>query len=137
MSTQAGATFIYTTLAADSALNAVVTGRIYEDHAPDDAPLPFVIFQSYAPVDVTSLGAKRLWTNNLWIVKGIARTLEYKGTLKTIADRIDAVLHAASGTTVDGSVWAVTREREIRYVERTEGGNQVRHLGGIYRVMAT
>jgi hypothetical protein len=137
MSTQAGATFIYATLAADAALTAQVAGRIFEDVPLQDAPLPYVIFQSYAPTDVTSLGATRLWTNNLWIVKGVARTLQYKGTVKTIADRIDAVLHAANGTTVDGTVWACTREREIRYPEQNEGGDQVRHLGGIYRIMAT
>lgn len=138
MSGQAGATFIATALKADAPLTAIVAGRVYEEMPPPgNSALPYVIFSLYAPGDVMGIGATRLWTNSLWTVKGVARTLSYKGDLGAIAGRIDAVLHGAAGSTVDGIAWALWREREIRYPEQSDAGDQVRHLGGIYRVMAT
>lgn len=137
MSSQAGASFIYSVLANDATLGALVGTRVYEDIAPRDANLPYVVFQMYAPNDVVGVGANRLWTQDLWMIKVIARQLSYKGDLQSAAKRVDALLHAADGSTVDGQVWACTREREVRYPETRDGGEQVRHLGGIYRILAS
>lgn len=138
MSAQADATFIYTILSADATLTGIVDTRIFEDTPPEEGiPLPYVIYQLYTPGDVMGVGAKRLWTNSLWTVKAIARQLSYKGDLATAAGRIDALLHQAAGVTADGTVWASTREYELRYPEKTEANDQIRHLGGIYRIMAT
>lgn len=127
--------WLNTVLAADAALAAVVGTRIYADQAPDSAPLPVVIYQVQSSRDLMALGAHRVWANTLYVVRGIAQTIAYGGNLITIADRIDAVLHAASGSTVEGEVYECVREGEFRMTE-TANGVQYRHLGGLYRILA-
>lgn len=137
MSDFAGRVFIYSTLVADATMNGHVNGRIYEGIAPSSAAFPYVIFQEYAPNDVMGMGAVRLWRNDLWIVKVLDRTESFFGNIKTIATRLDTVLHRGAGTNVEGVVWACTREQPLSQIESNEGGDQIRHLGGIYRILAT
>lgn len=138
MSDHAASSFIYSTLAGDATLNGLVGTKIYEAIAPPDAALPYVIFAEYSTREVLGMGANRLWADDMWIVRGVARQESYvTNPLKGIADRINALLHKSSGTDSYGTVWACVREERVRYPEIDEAGQQVRHLGGIYRIMAT
>lgn len=127
--------WLNTVLAADTQLAAVVGTRIYADLAPDGAALPMVVYQMQSSRDLMALGSHRVWANTLYLVRGVAQTIAYGGSLITIADRIDAALHAASGSTVEGVVYECVREGEFRLTE-TANGIQYRHLGGLYRILA-
>jgi hypothetical protein len=131
----AASKWLYTTLAADSALAAVVSTRIYADLAPQAAAHPLVVFQFQGGVDFQAVGAIRIWSNLELLIRGIDQTTTYTANLRTIAKRIDAVLHAASGSNVDGVIIACTRLRPFQLTELTDGV-QYRHLGGFYRLLA-
>jgi hypothetical protein len=124
-------------LLADSALSTVVGTRIYSDEIPEEvlAAYPCVKFDFLSGTDFNLVGAVRMWSDMLYIVRGIDETLTYGGNLKTIADRIDAVLHRASGTTSEGTVWACVRENPFRLSEPLDSG-RFKHLGGTYRFLA-
>ena len=127
--------WLYTVLAADTALAAVVGTRIYGYLAPPTATMPYVVYQQQAGHDVRGTGPTRIMADMLYVVRGIAETNSFTGNLETIANRIDAVLQAASGTNVRGVVVACVREQPFSLVESTSEG-QFRHLGGIYRLWA-
>lgn len=136
--TLAAEKWLYTVLAADGALAAVVSTRIYADRIPQDvaSPYPCVVFGHLSAVDLMGVGAYRIWANTLYVVRGIAEAESFLGNAKTIADRIDAVLHATSGATSEGTVWACTRESPFRMAETSAGGRNFVHLGGVYRILA-
>jgi hypothetical protein len=126
--------WLYTVLSGDTALAAVVGTRIYAYIAPEGAAMPYVVYQNQAGRDVRGVGPLRIMANLLYVVKVIGATNSF-GTLEVAANRIDAVLQAASGTNVRGTVIACVREQPFALVESLESG-QYRHLGGIYRLWA-
>jgi hypothetical protein len=65
----------------------------------------------------------------------LAEQASYEGDLATIANRIDAVLHAKSGINAAGTIWTCVRERPFQMAEVFEG-REVRRLGGLYRIQA-
>lgn len=125
---------IYSTLSGDATLAALVGTRIYEDVRPEAEYLgPYIVFQLQASSnDVIGLGARRVWSPLLYVVRGIARASSYGGELATIADRIDDLLHAKHIETVNGQLW-LWRERPFRMTEQTQE-TEFRHSGGIYRI---
>lgn len=127
-------TWLAAVLSGDSVLNTAVGGRIYGYVAPQGTPLPFVLFQQQAARDVAGVGPSRIMSNLLYIVKVIGQTNSFT-SLEAAANRIDAVLQAASGTNVRGAVYACVREAPFALVESTDTG-QYRHLGGQYRLFA-
>jgi hypothetical protein len=129
--------FLYARLTADAALVAAATGGIHADLAPQGTTSPWVIFQFQGGADVAGVNpSTRILVNGLWVVKGVVEAETYQGVAQAIADRIDAVLHGASGSVAGLTIESCAREAPLRYVELLEGGPQVRHLGGQYRVVA-
>lgn len=131
--------WIATVLLADVQLAAVVGTKVYADLPPQVEPpiaLPFVIFTMLSGVTLRIVGPTVVWDNCLYKVVIMAEANSFEGTLKSGADRIDAVLHAQSGTNVSGTVYACVRESPVRLTEPPEaGGRVVRQLGGIYRLL--
>jgi hypothetical protein len=125
--------WIYGVLSADAQLTAKVGNRIYSESAPQTAPLPYVVFSQQASYDLMGVGPLRIWANAIFLIRGIAETTSYGGDLGIIVNRIDAVLHAQSGSNVDGVVVAAVRERPFRLAEMSNGRN-FRHEGGQYRM---
>lgn len=123
--------WLYITLAADAALGSVVSTRIYANVAPQSSALPCVVFQQQAGRDIMGSGPIRYMSTMLYTVRVIGETGSFS-TIEAPADRIDAVLHAASGTATGGTVVACVREQPFSLVESTDG-RTFRHLGGIYR----
>lgn len=126
------------TLAADATLVALIGGagapRIYDGPAPQDAVYPYVVFQPYTRGrDVSAIGEIRIWSELPYIVKAVHRAESYADPLKTIAERIDALLHRASGAVDGGQVIACVRTSPLEYPE-VKISVQHRHLGGIYRL---
>jgi hypothetical protein len=135
--------WLYATLTADTALRNELGGappatRVFSDVAPQGTPSPWLVFSFVTADDTVGVNpGTRILVRGLWIVKGIARAESYLGALRTIADRIDAVLQAASGSTVSGVTVVLShRVRPIRYAEVDDAGVQIRHLGGLYAVVA-
>lgn len=132
----AAAQFIYGKLSADTALTAVVSTRIYNQEAPQNATYPFVVFSFLSGIDYPIAGGGRLWTNMLWLIEVVAKTSSFGGDLKTAAGRLDAALQATSGSVTDGAVSACVREEAFQLAEVGPGGEQYRRLGGRYRIFA-
>lgn len=136
-------TWIYSTLKADSTLTALIGGsttpRIYNPLAPQETTpvYPMVLIQMQSAVDMMGVGPYRIWSDMLYLVRGVHETTSYGGNLLTIAERIDTVLHAAaSATNAYGIVWNCVREQPFRLPDVRDGRN-FRHFGGIYRIRAS
>lgn len=122
-----------------AALNAIslgLSGRIYEDFAPEDAAYPFIIFQCQSPPrDIRGVGVTRVMVDTLYIVKAVAQVLSY-APLAPVAAVIDEAMTAASGSPVsDGNVFASVRQEQFAMVE-IDSGKQYRHFGGQYQIQA-
>lgn len=129
----AAAAWLYSKLAADSALTAVVSTRIYNEVAPQNATYPLVVYQMQSAVDLPAAGGGRILTNSQWLVRAISTAPTFGGDLATAATRIDVVLQAAEGSVTDGYVVACVRSRVFQMVE-SDSGVQYRHLGGFYEI---
>lgn len=126
-------TWLYTKLHGDSTLLASVPGGVHTWPAPANASGAYVLYQMQSGVDIRGVGPTRIGVSGLWLVRVVAETQSYTGNLLTAANRIDVLLHAASGTATGGTVWACVREQPFQLPE-TKDGRQWRHLGGIYRL---
>jgi hypothetical protein len=141
--------WIYSLLKADSLLTAQIGGatapRIYIDQAPQGLPngiFPYVLLQMQSAVDLMWVGPRRVWSDMLYLVRGVHETTQYSGTLATIDERIDALLHAKpdpggpAAANAYGIIWACTGERLFRLPE-VQNGRNFRHFGRIYRIYAS
>lgn len=133
--------FIHDRLAADATLMALLPGatadnpRVASPIAPEVwGDGPFVTFQLLDPRDVRGVGTTRIMATALYIVKAVAKTRTWD-TVRPVAERIDVLLNAASGTAAGGSVLHIARE-SVYQVPETVAADQWRHLGGTYKVWA-
>lgn len=132
-STGAAETWIYGKLANDATLTSLGVRGIYAYQAPETATVPYIVFQQQAASDVPALGTIRIMTSLLYVVRVIS-TAPFSSLL-AIDNRIDALLHASSGTNSNGTVIACVRQSPFVMSEPVEG-RTFRHLGGIYRLWA-
>jgi len=131
-------------LAADTAgagslgvLSAGITDRIYDTLAPqEEETYTIIVFniQSATDLMMISRAGSRVWCNCLAQVKVIGKDQAFS-ELTSIASRIDALIHQASGTPSGGTIVACTREQIVRYIEPV-GALTYRHLGGLFRMIA-
>lgn len=111
-----------------------ITG-VYADLAPAEALYPFVVFQHQASSDVAGVGPNaRIMIDADYVIRVIAATTSFTG-LVGIATEIDTLLEGQSGATTGGVVLGVARREQYREVEQYEN-QQIRHLGGRYRIVA-
>ncbi len=131
--------WLFNTLNGDAQLRGgaspLVQG-VHNTEAPEGALFPFILYQFSSGVDLAVVGATRIWTNLVYLVKVVGETADF-GDLQAAVARIDALLHRASGVAADGTVWACVREQVIRLPESIAGGRQYRHSGALYRIYAT
>jgi hypothetical protein len=116
------------------AITGLVGNRVYQELAPLSANYPFIVHQTQTSSDLYGVGARRIWVDAEVIVRGVAQVSSYT-PLKPLASAIDAAFDGTASSLVDGSVIAVRRIRPYTSVEQYEG-YQIRHLGGVYRVIA-
>jgi|GEM_PF-1006992 len=129
--------WLYTLLTSDTGpgkINTLVDGRIYAYQAPGEATYPVVVYSRQAGHDVVGVGAARIMVSEVYQVKAVGKgsTVSF-GTIGAIADRIDTLLHGASGSVMDGRILSCVREQVICYVENS-GSDVYSHLGGLYRI---
>lgn len=127
--------WIYGALLA-AGITEIGTSRIYGYVAPNDAPMPFVVFQHQASRDIRGVGTARIMVDCMYVVKAVDETGRFTGTLSAVAEAIDAALHAKSGTLgPEGIVLHCVREEPFALFE-IDDGREYRHLGGLYRIWA-
>lgn len=122
-------------LGSDATL-AALTPKVYKLPAPQGAQLPYAAFNMLSAVDLQAVGTARVWSDMLYVVRAIFETNTLGGNLELAANRIDVLLQAASGSASSGVVWACVREQPFE-MEENNAGQELRHLGGIYRIFAT
>jgi hypothetical protein len=128
--------WIYTTLANDATLQARIGQRVYHGVAPAGTPFPYVVFQMLSGGnDLMVLGGARVWADPLYLIKAVDKGSS-TGNIEPVADRIDALLHAKSGTVTNGVIWSAIRERPHEQPELTDGV-MYQNLGGEYRLLAS
>ena len=121
---------MYDQLNAATALTSLLAGTtsIYNMQAPDNASLPYVVFQNYGG-GMDNQTPRDARTQPM-LVKAYADTA-YK------AGQIDAQVHVAmmQGLTVSGytNFW-VSRDQDIVLPEVTPSGETVYMAGAVYRV---
>ena len=127
--------WLYARLTGDATLAAAVPGGWHEHPAPQGTAFRYGTFQVQAPPDdVVAVGAHRVLEDVLLLVRLIDQGRSVTA-LKPAADRLDTLLHRASGTTDAGRVISCVREG-VFYLPEAIDGKHYRHLGGFYRVLA-
>lgn len=123
--------WIQAKLKADSALNTAVGGRIFKHPAPPNTEWPVVTFQTLYGSTTDANGHNRVLARPVFVVRAIAKG---GSEPQSIADRIDEVLHGASGSVEAGwYVGGVFLEGPFELSETVEG-QVYRHLGGRYQL---
>lgn len=128
--------WLYGVLSADSMLAGLVSTRIYSYLTPTGAGFPSIVYAYQGSMDVVAVGGIRIMNSGMYLVKAITQDNSMVGAAKSIADRIDALLHGQQfGVVTGGIVLACVREYPIAYVEYLNG-LRYNHCGGIFRVIA-
>lgn len=136
---QIAADFTYTALTTDASLSSEtdITKRVVDEVLPSGVGVdePYIAFDVTPLIDVNGVGAVRIMSTFEVLVRAIKQTESFADAdLKKFARRIDAALHDVSGTTSDGEVFSVVRERPFRLTEIDDNGLVYRHVGGFYSV---
>jgi len=105
-----GDKWLYSKLTTDSQLAASLGGRVFVDAAPSDTQYPFAVIAAVSSVPVSNWSADRIMDDELWQVTLWDDGASYL-SLESIADRVRAVVHKASGTGVIGAVYESTVRR--------------------------
>jgi hypothetical protein len=128
---------IFNQLKGGTALLALLGGgtagtAIYEDHAPDTATFPYVVFNQQAGTWAQAMGEHTRFVDCVYQVKAVSISAWPKEA-SAIDAQIDARLHNATLTVTGYGVMECARESDIQYTELS--GNQTfNHIGALYRV---
>lgn len=126
--------WLKTILSADATLSSAVGGRFFEGHVPEGQSFPACVFTILATQDLYVAGRQeRLWASVTALVKVVAET-NTDATLQGAADRIDAVLHDASGGVSDCEIVECVRRSGFRMKDTTVANKVYLHLGGQYEI---
>lgn len=121
-------------LETDDEISDMVTG-VRLKSVEDRLATPFIKIDRLDASDLLTNNMTRVWVNLTFLVRGIA---SYSGgdpdwtEVSRIADRIDSLLHRASGVTATVRIGEIFRE-ESYTEEMIETGDLYLHAGGIYR----
>lgn len=133
--------WITSVLSSDATITAAVGTRIYAELAPQGTAFPYIVFRSISSIDVVTTSAARIMVTEQRLVEAITEGESY-APLRTIVDRIDALLHRKPdpGSTIAGSWTGTTilssdRQRVSRLAEN-EDGRHYRRLGAVYNISA-
>ena len=135
------ASWLYGILINDITLSGSIGSAIYTGTAPAGASPPYVLINHLTGRDVMGVGTTRVMTHLIYQVKVVGETQSFVA-LEAIADRIDVLLHGASGEsagmpgTLGAELLSCVRTGTVSYAEEAEG-RPYRHLGGIYELTAT
>lgn len=125
--------WLYERLNGDAALLTAAPGGVHAENAPTGTEYPFVGFQLQGASDLMYNSGRRVWADTLWLITVTDRAGDDSALMATALDRIDAVLHLASGDVGDAHV--VSCHREGIFSQPTvEAGVQYRRRGAFWRI---
>ncbi len=119
-------------LTGDAQIAAAIGTRVYDRRAPEGTPYTLVIVQFMGATPLMVVGAARVWFDGLYLVKIVGKT-NSPIALEPLADRIDTVLHGASGTVTGANILTCTQSGEVNYPDQD---GQHHHLGAEWRIRA-
>lgn len=122
-----------TTLRNDTVLMSLVNGRVYNTMAPTGTTMPYVVWNYQGGSDVAAIGTHRVFARCVYQVRTVGTGASYV-PLRSVADRVDVLLHGAVGVVPGGRIVSVVREQIIQFLEVVDGV-MIRYLGGLYRVL--
>lgn len=128
-----GLVFLRSLLSADTTLAGLVS-EVYADLAPMEAVYPFVLIGLQDASDEIGLGGEFIVSGLSYTVRAVGQGASYL-PLESIAERIKAVLHKATGEAGNGEVFECLQTEPIAYPETGSDGQQYRHLGGLYELV--
>jgi len=121
-------------LAADGGVTALVPAtNHYNSMVPPDGSFPAIIFQLVGHdrrAEAMDSDAESLLYNIKCITKGEASP----NTVGATADAIDTLFEKGTLAPTGWSIYAIRRERRIRYVEYDDEKNPIWHDGAQYRL---
>lgn len=128
--------WIVAQLKADAQLVALVGTKVFRQVIPDGQDPPAVVVWVQNPdADLnTAAGAERVYATIEFVVEGVASATDFD-RLVQMAERIDAVLHKATGSTAYAEVVECVRVAPWSPPDDlVAGGGRVSRAGGSYRV---
>lgn len=123
---QRAVAYVFDALKADAAFSAAIGGRLYRDQVPQAATLPAGLVSLVSGTDSNTLGGVRVFDAVLIDVHLIAAGASY-GPINGAADRADAVLQNAVGTSGGVQVVELRRTQTMAYLE-VDAGATYAHL---------
>jgi len=108
--------WLYSKMTTDTQLATALGGRVYSEIAPQHTQYPCVVFQQVSSLAIANVSVDPIMDDELWQVRIVVDKPDYTA-IETIADRIKAVLHKASGTGVIGCVY-----EGLQRLSETESG---------------
>lgn len=122
-------------LAGDATLVGLVGSRFVSTLAPvGNLALPCVSWSLMSSRDITAVGGEIIDTESIYLVKAIVMGASWTPA-EPIADRIHTLIHGKSVTFSGTSSLTCVRDRIHQRPEEV-GGQQYRHLGGMYKIRA-
>lgn len=119
---------------ADGTLMGLVQNQLYRDIAPQSsASRPFLIHSVDNPSDLRVVGAVRVWSNVMLLIKAVDRPANY-AALAAIMAQADSLFDNPAAMSFEGSyINSCLRESTFDYIDDT----QYQHVGANYRVEVT
>jgi hypothetical protein len=131
MSTRDVNQMLYGILASDSTLQALGSTGAFSIQAPENQPVPYVVF-SKSDGEHSYVLMRRAYQTQTFLVKAI--TLENQDLAEQMSDRIDALLNLTRPSIASGYTMDIRHDSDVSYAERL-GGSTYYHVGGLYKVM--
>lgn len=120
----------------DGTLSGMINGA-FMDMVPEEVKLPAIRYHVQAPLTVRGLGPghnARILTRLDWLIV-VMREGHEIAPLVPIVMRLDTVLDGASGSTTLCNIDSCVMVEPFQILETDKSGVQVRHAGGIYRIV--
>ena len=118
---------LFTTLTAATGITALVSTRVYNTQAPQEATEPYIIFNKQSDISDYTFGAPKFRSFG-YLVKGVCHS-RYPKAAGAIDDAIEAALHDAALSVSGWTLLYCRRESGVHYAE-----GEYTHRGGVYRI---
>lgn len=132
--------WLHDKLVADNEVFSVVADNVYKYALPQRPRYPCIVYSLASAFDFQGLGAVRILTRPLYLVKVVSRGAPTT-LVNLCADRVDELIGKAVRETfisTAGDQFAISARREsaVQFVERDSAleGSLYFHLGGLYRM---
>ncbi len=127
--------WVYSTMAADSALTAAATGGIWQGMADIGTQPPFALFGEQSGLDSLTSAAKRVMARLLLQIVGVGPNAQF-AALVVIANRIDELFKDTKNVGLPGGAVMLTsfREQPLSLAEPPVNGAAWSRLGGLYHI---